>query len=109
MMKKVVIDFEDKDIDDFMALQAIQGFELPWARRVYVESLIKDMKQKVIEYVNAEKTLLNELSKKPMYGNDCGCHGGEHEVISIINETTEEPEIEKFCLSCGGSVWNRLL
>jgi len=36
-MKKIIIEFDETEIDDFMAIEAVKGFELSFIKKVYIE------------------------------------------------------------------------
>jgi hypothetical protein len=36
-MRQLIIEFDENEIEPFFAEEAIRQFELPWAKRVYVE------------------------------------------------------------------------
>jgi len=52
-------------------------------------------------YVEVEEELINELSKLSRWGCDCDC--GQEEIIRTIYDGNY-PEINSYCLKCGGFV-----
>ncbi len=52
-------------------------------------------------YVRAEIELIEELSKLDSWGSDCSCE--QEEIIKTISEGNY-PEINTYCLKCGGWV-----
>lgn len=53
-----------------------------------------------------EQHIRNYLGKLPAAGmDDCRCD--DRETILLLNEETEYPEIEKFCINCGALIWER--
>lgn len=36
-MKKLIIEFDEREIDEIMVVEAIKGFELPWVKNLYLK------------------------------------------------------------------------
>lgn len=54
------------------------------------------------EYIDKEDELLRALSKLESFGGECKCN--QDNVINVINEDGDCPEINGYCLDCGGYI-----
>lgn len=65
----------------------------------------RDIQQLVDTSVKVEAKILDELAKLPSWAAECRCD--DCTVWNYLNENGEWPEIEAFCLNCGGYVPER--
>ena len=63
---------------------------------------MKKLQKYIKEYCAIEKKILKERAKLEFYGCECGCELGDVEYIDIIN--SDNDEVERFCIKCGGSI-----
>lgn len=61
------------------------------------------LNEKILEIVRLEQHVLDEIAELPNYGGEC--HSSHHaESYTRLNQETREPEIETYCLKCGGRI-----
>ena len=66
-------------------------------------NMMEDKTKKLASaYISAERELLNHLHNLENDGCECNC--GDREIIRVVYDEGDFPEISTYCLNCGGYV-----
>lgn len=79
------------------------GFEIG-IFEVLIENMRRDIQplsSLVDTYVKTEDNLIKAIEELPNYGKDCSCGSVNKDTVALI-KSGEFPEIQTFCLKCGG-------
>lgn len=63
-MKRLIIEFDENEIDELMAIEAVKGFELPFVENVYVEDGLSDQTCEVLFDVARGEGLFFKLTNE---------------------------------------------